>query len=99
MQEPHAFHALFALHKAVCVAYIHSQQSDGTTGAQIFDQRYLLPMLDRLANDTPPPSRCSVLFEKPAAPPPAAGFFVSGPAASEPEIELRFLPALFGVER
>ncbi len=36
----------------------------------------------RRNSGTPPPSRCSVLFEKPAAPPPAAGFFVFGRCSS-----------------
>jgi hypothetical protein len=48
MQHSHAFHAVFALHKIVCLAYIHFQQSDGIAGAQIFDPH------------TPPPSAGSI---------------------------------------
>jgi len=77
MQVPHAFHAFFALHKLVCLAYIHHQQSDGTPGAQIFDQRYLLPMLDRLTNDTPPPSRWSAKMTLTGPPPPVSVIFLS----------------------
>lgn len=43
-------------------------------------------------------SRCSVLFGKPAAPPPAAGFFVFRAVALDPESSLRFLPAFFRVK-
>jgi hypothetical protein len=44
-------------------------------------------------SDTPPPSRCSVLFEKPAAPPPAPGFFVLAQFLLEIDIVLGSLPS------
>lgn len=79
MQEPHAFHALFALHKVVRVAYIHSQQSDGTSGASSSTRSLLLPERDRLANDTPPPSRWSAKMTLTGPPPPVSVIFLSSP--------------------
>jgi hypothetical protein len=86
MQEPHAFHAHFALHKLVSVTYIHIQQSDGTSGASSSTRLLLLPKRDRLINDTPPPSRWSAKMTLTGPPPPVGVIFLpsSFPSQSHP---------------
>jgi hypothetical protein len=79
MQEPHAFHALFALHKVVRVAYIHPQQSNGNSGASTSTCSLLLPERARLANDTPPPSRWSAKMTLTGPPPPVSVIFCPPP--------------------
>jgi hypothetical protein len=63
--------------------------------ASISDVPLLLPRGVCRNSGTPNPSCCSVLFGKPASPPPAAGFFVFRAVASDSESALRFLPAFF----
>ena len=60
--------------------YSHTYRSDAPPPAELrVIRRPTPPPRDVCRNGgTPPPSRCSVLFGKPAAPPPAAGFFVLG---------------------
>ncbi len=61
-------------------AYSHTYRSDAPPPAKLRVIRRLTPPPRGVCRNsgTPPPSRCSVLFGKPAAPPPAAGFFVFG---------------------
>ncbi|CDZ59316.1 Hypothetical protein NGAL_HAMBI2605_04320 [Neorhizobium galegae bv. orientalis] len=60
--------------------YSHTYRSNAPPPAELrVIRRPTPPPRDVCRNGgTPPPSRCSVLFGKPAAPPPAAGFFVLG---------------------
>src|SRR6218665_1240941 len=78
------------------VPWYSSKRCTSSRRASDSDGPLLLPRDVCRNSGAPPPSRCSVLFEKPAAPPPAAGFFVFRTVVSEPERELRLLPALFG---
>lgn len=82
MQTSHAFHAVFALHKLVRLAYIQHQQSDGTSGASSSTRSLLLPERDRLTNDTPPPSRWSAKMTLTGPPPPVSVIFLSGVSSS-----------------
>ena len=58
------------------VFWFSSKRCTSSRRALISDGPLLLPGRVCRNSGAPPPSRCSVLFEKPAAPPPAAGFFV-----------------------
>jgi hypothetical protein len=89
MQTSHAFHAVFALHKLVRLAYIHHQQSDGTSGASSSTRSLLLPERDRLTNDTPPPSRWSAKMTLTGPPPPVSVIFLSGVSSSAFRLETK----------
>jgi hypothetical protein len=84
MQQLHAFHSLFALHKPVSVTYILLQQSDGTSGASPSTRLLLLPKRDRLTNDTPPPSRWSAKMTLTGPPPPVGVIFLPYSSPSQP---------------
>jgi hypothetical protein len=58
------------------VSWFSSKRCTSSRSASISGGPLLLPRGVCRNSGTPPPSRCSVLFGKPAAPPPAAGFFV-----------------------
>lgn len=89
MQLPHAFHALFALHKLVSLTYIHTQQSDGISGASSSTRLLLLPKRDRSINDTPPPSRWSAKMTLTGPPPPVGVIFC-------PIVSRRYVTAIDG---
>ncbi len=89
-------HSCTAAKSVSCAAetgnLVSSKRCTSSRRASNSDGPLLLPRGVCRNSGTPPPSRSSVLFGKPAAPPPAVGVFVFRAVASKVESELWFCP-------